>query len=280
MNSYFMLSDLRDNVGEGTESHWDDAELMRKLNAANLEIGFLVSQTTGDWLMKSADLTPVASVITLPSDCAKPVYMEEKSTGREIPFEGTVRERRVDRVSPTSIYGNQVCAYMVGDTIEVNQDSYTEEVTLWYERRLIDLSAGTIGTGAASSLQFDAENEPNGSDDYYNGVTVECMDATTKVVEIVSTISDYTGSTYTATVVGTPVSSDFYGTVPQIPREGHALIVLKATLAVIAKPSSAFDPKVFDNFEKIVRRSEKAFEDWIATRVKNSQGVRTTEILG
>jgi len=253
---------------------------MRKLNAANLEIGFLVSQTTGDWLMKSADLTPVASVITLPSDCAKPVYMEEKSTGREIPFEGTVRERRVDRVSPTSIYGNQVCAYMVGDTIEVNQDSYTEEVTLWYERRLIDLSAGTIGTGAASSLQFDAENEPNGSDDYYNGVTVECMDATTKVVEIVSTISDYTGSTYTATVVGTPVSSDFYGTVPQIPREGHALIVLKATLAVIAKPSSAFDPKVFDNFEKIVRRSEKAFEDWIATRVKNSQGVRTTEILG
>jgi len=280
MNSYFMLSDLRDNVGEGTEAHWDDAELMRKLNAANLEIGFLVSQTTGDWLMKSADLTPVASVITLPSDCAKPVYMEEKSTGREIPFEGTVRERRVDRVSPTSIYGNQVCAYMVGDTIEVNQDSYTEEVTLWYERRLIDLSAGTIGTGAASSLQFDAENEPNGSDDYYNGVTVECMDATTKVVEIVSTISDYTGSTYTATVVGTPVSSDFYGTVPQIPREGHALIVLKATLAVIAKPSSAFDPKVFDNFEKIVRRSEKAFEDWIATRVKNSQGVRTTEILG
>ena len=280
MNSYFMLSDLRDNVGEGTESHWDDAELMRKLNAANLEIGFLVSQTTGDWLMKSADLTPVASVITLPSDCAKPVYMEEKSTGREIPFEGTVRERRVDRVSSTSIYGSYVCAYMVGDTIEVNQDSYTEEVTLWYERRLIDLSAGTIGTGAASSLQFDAENEPNGSDDYYNGVTVECMDATTKVVEIVSTISDYTGSTYTATVVGTPVSSDFYGTVPQIPREGHALIVLKATLAVIAKPSSAFDPKVFDNFEKIVRRSEKAFEDWIATRVKNSQGVRTTEILG
>ncbi|KKM91000.1 hypothetical protein LCGC14_1232920 [marine sediment metagenome] len=280
MNSYFMLSDLRDNVGEGTESHWDDAELMRKLNAANLEIGFLVSQTTGDWLMKSDDLTPVASVITLPSDCAKPVYMEEKSTGREIPFEDTLRERRVSRASPTGPYGGYISAYMVGDTIEVNQDSYTTEVTLWYERRLIDLSAGTIAAGASTSLQFKAANEPNGADDYYNGVTVECMNATTKAVKLISTISDYAGSTYTATVVGTPVTSDFYGTVPQIPREGHALIVLKATLAVIAKPSSAFDPKVFDNFEKIVKRAEKAFEDWIATRVKNSQGVRTTEILG
>ena len=280
MNSYFQLSDLRDNVGEGTEAHWDDAELMRKLNAANIEVGFLISQTTGDWLMKSDDFTPVDSVITLPSDCAKPVYMEEKSTGREIPFEDTVRERRVDRASPTGPYSGYVSAYMVGDTIEVNQDSYTTEVTLWYERRLIDLSAGTIAAGASTSLQLMAANEPNGSDDYYNGVTVECMDATTKAVKLVSTISDYVGSTYTATVTGTPVTSDFYGTVSQIPREGHALIVLKATLAAIAKPSSAFDPKVFENFEKIVKRAEKTFDEWISTRVKNSQRVRNTEILG
>lgn len=280
MNSYFMLSDLRDNVGEATEAHWDDAELLRKLNQANVEVGFLVSETTGDWLMKKDDFTPVASVITLPSDCAKPVYMEDKSSGKEIPIRDTVRERRVDRTSSLSLYGGYVSAYMVGNTIEINQDSFTDEVTLWYERRLINLSAGTIATGASTSLKFDADNEPNGSDDYYNGVGVECMDASTKVIKLVSAISDYVGSTYTATVVGTPVSSDFYGTIPQIPEEGHGLIVLKATLLCIAKPSSALDPKVFENFERIVRRAERQFDDWISTRVKNSQGVRITEVLG
>ena len=277
MNAYFMLSDLRDNVGESAGAHWDDAELLRKLNQANLEVGFLVSENPGDWLLKSTTLTPVASVITLPSDCAKPVYLEETTPGREIPFWNTVRERRVTRSSPSGLYSGSLNAYMVGNTIEVNKDSYTEGVTLWYERKLIDLSAGTIGTGAASSLQFAVANEPSGVDDYYNGVTVECMDATTKVVEIVSTISDYAGSTYTATITGTPTTADLYGTIPQIPREGHALIVLKATLMCIAKPSSSLDPEVFDNFEKIVRRAERRFEEWISTRIKNSQGVRITE---
>jgi hypothetical protein len=242
-----------------------------------MEVGFMVSENPGDWLLTSTTLTPVASVITLPSDCAKPVYLEETSSGREIPIENTVRERRVTRSSSVSLYGGYINAYMVGNTIEVNQDSYTEGVTLWYERKLVDLSAGTIETGASTSLKFDADNEPSGVDDYYNGVTVECMDATTKVIEISTPITDYAGTTYTATLVGTPVTSDFYGTVPQIPSEGHALIVLKATLMCIAKPSSSLDPKVFDNFEKIVRRAEKRFDEWVSTRVKNSQGVRVTE---
>jgi hypothetical protein len=280
MNAYFMLSDLRDNVGEGTGAHWDDAELLRKLNQANLEVGFLVSENPGDWLLKSTTLTPVASVITLPSDCAKPVYLEETTPGREIPFENTVRERRVTRSSPSGLYSGYLNAYMVGNTIEINKDSYTEGVTLWYERKLIDLSAGTIGTAASTSLQLDANNEPSGVDDYYNGVTVEVVDASTKIININSTISDYTGSTYTATITGTPTTLDYYGTIPQIPSEGHALIVLKATLMCIAKPSSSLDPKVFDNFNSIVKRAERRFEEWISTRIKNSRGVRITERMG
>jgi len=280
MNSYFMLSDLRDNVGEGAAAHWDDTELLRKLNHANAEIGFLVSQAPGDWLMKNTDLTPVASVITLPVDCAKPIYMEEVTSGRVIPIAGTVRERRRNRTSGAVRYSGYVGAYMEGNTIVVNTDGYTETITLWYEQEVRDLQAGTTASGSASTLQFDADNEPNGVDDYYNGVTVECMDATTKVVEISTPITDYVGSTYTATLVGTPVTSDFYGTVPEIPREGHGLIVLKATIECMAKPSSHVDPKVFEQFERMVGKAERRFTEWISTRVKNSQHIRNVEVLG
>ena len=85
-NAYEMLEMLRNNIGETEESHWKDKLLLRRLNVEHLEVAKLVLDSPGDWLMKKSDsLTPVASIITLPTDCVRPAYIEEVSSGRVVP---------------------------------------------------------------------------------------------------------------------------------------------------------------------------------------------------
>ncbi len=276
MNAYYMLSDLRDNVGErtGNEAHWDDAELLRKLNSAQKEVGTIFQTTPGDWLMKSAAVTPVSSVITLPSDCSKPVYLEETSSGRIIPWGGTVRERRQTRLSGVTLSGGYLDFYMQGNTIIINQTGYGTACTLWYDQKVIDLHAGTAASGTTTStVEFDANNEPNGVDDYYNGATIEVMDETSTVVEVSSPITDYVGSTKKATMTGTPTAAELYGTISSLPEEAHGLIVMKATVKALAKPSSALDPKYFEYFLNEMMRMEKRIANWAASRVRASEYV-------
>ena len=278
MNAYYMLSDLRDNVGEETGAHWDDAELIRKLNSAQKEVGTIFQTTVGDWLMKSASVTPSSSVITLPTDCSKPIYLEETSSGRIINWGGTVRERRQTRPSGVTLTDGYLDFYMQGNTIIINQDSYGTACTLWYDQKVIDLHAGTAATGTtASTVEFDGDNEPNGVDDYYNGVTIEVIDQTSGVVDISSAITDYVGSTKKATMTGTGASGDFYGTISSLPEEAHGLIVMKATVKALAKPSSALDPKYFEYFLNEMIRMEKRVSNWAMTRVRASEYVSQVE---
>jgi len=282
MNAYYMLSDLRDNIGEGVggEAHWDDAELLRKLNSAQKEVGMLFQSSSGDWLLKSVSVTPSSSVITLPTDCSKPVHLEETSGGREIVWGGTVRERWNTRPSAARLSDGYLDFYMQGNTIIVNQESYSTACTLWYDQRIINLHAGTAASGTtASTVEFDADNEPSGVDDYYNGVGIEVMDETSKVVEISSAITDYVGSTKKATMTGSPVAAEVYGTISILPEECHNLIVMKATVNALAKPSSALDEKYFEYFLGEMKRMEKRIIYWVGTRVRSRNYVASSGIL-
>ena len=277
MNAYRMLEDLRDNCGEATAAHWDDAELLRKLNAAQRRIFFKVSMVPGDWLVKSATLTPSASLITLPGDCAKPVYLEEVSSGRPININSNIRNRRVARPIGTTLYGGHIEAYLLKDYIEINMDSYTESCELWYQQRVVDLHAGTAGASSgAAALHLAAANEPNVNDDYYNNQTVEIVSGTGS--PDTDTITDYDGGTQVAVVTGTFDNTSVYGTVSILPEECHDLIVLLATKIALAKPSSAIDPKYFMFFQQEYRYAEKDFREWIATRLENSQRTRITSM--
>jgi len=276
MNAYHMMLDVRDNIGEDAAAHWGDNDVLRKLNAAQRKVGNLFILSPGDWLVKSANLTPVDSIITLPSDCAKPVYMEEESTGYAITLSGNIRDRSLSRVAGPILYDGAVEAYMLKDTIEVNYASYTTEVTLWYQQRIPDLHAGACGSNSAATiLEFQLTNEPKRVDDYYNGVSVEVVDGTG--TGIVEDISDYIGSTYRATIEGTVASGDNYGTVSELPEEAHDLIVLEASQMLLAKPSSSIEPSVFKYMLERTKQAREDLEEWISTRVATHTHVRSVE---
>ncbi len=286
MNTYDMLKDLRANCGEKTASHWTDKELLAKLNRGQNKINMEVSMSPSDWLVTSASVTPSSSVITLPADCAKPVYLEETTSGKAISFNSTVRERRVTRASGTSLELGALEAYTLMSTIEVNQSSYGTACTLWYQIRVPDLHTGTASAGSAQSITLDTTDGIDETglgaravDDYYNNMEIEIVTGTGS--PSIVTISDYTGSTRVATTNGTDTydSTSVYGLVSRLPVQTHQLIVLEATTLALAKPSSSLDPKYYEYFKEEKKAEWMVVNRWLTSRVAGSNSVRQTEVL-
>jgi hypothetical protein len=266
MNAYEMLEMLRDNVGEVTESHWTDKLLLRRLNIDQRETGRLCLDSPGDWLLKkSASISPSSNQLALPSDCVRPAYVEEVSSGRTVPIRGSVRGRAI---------GRDTEAYLIGNYLEINETTYTNACYIWYQQRIKDLHAGICGTGTgAAAVVFEAAHWPSGEDDYYNDIVVQVRDASDHVLNVNQAISDYTGATFTAVIASpavTPASGDFYGTVSELPEELHGLIVLRATVKALAKPSSTFEKELFAFFVNELKNAQKEAEEFLATRLSAS----------
>jgi len=278
MNSYDMLQLLRDQIAEATAAHWSDVNLIRRINVAQRKVAVLVQNYPGAWLLKSADLTPSSSVITLPSDCAKPVYLEEKSSGEPLAWLGNVRTRRVSRARAASLdwWSGAPEVYPLLATLEVNQDSYSNEVTLWYDIRVPDLMAGTASAGTTNSLTFPVNSNVKHVDDYYNGVGIE-VDSGTGAGTVGDIITDYTGSSGACVVSGTYDSDSVFGTISRLPEESHHLILLEATILAVAKPSSNIDKEVFQYYLNERKEAQRDLKEWLETRIKGHGRVEITE---
>jgi len=277
MHAYDMFEQLRANIGETSAGHWTNTELLRALNIAHKKVGILVQSENEDWLMKkSSSLTPVASVVTLPSDCAKPAYIELVSTGEEIPLQGTVRERRMSRQNTDGLNYGWTSAYMLGNTIEINSDDFTDAVYVWYVQRLLDLSAGTPAAGGAQSLTL-ADGGHSPTDDYYNNLAIKILTAAAGWAE--DTISDYDGGTRVCVVTGTFTGATAYGTVSPLPEETHGLVVVEATLMAMSKPGSRLRQDAFKYWTSERRELRRDVEGWLSSRMATSRRVRLTEII-
>ena len=277
MDTYTMLQLQRDYIAEAVASHWEDVPLIHRLNVAQRRVAVLVQNYPGAWLQKSADLTPVASVITLPQDCAKPVYLEETSSGQPINWLGSVKQRRVSRRAGASLgYSGLLEAYAQRNTLVVNQEGYTTGVTLWYDVRVPDLIAGTASAGAALSLTFPVNANVKHIDDYYNGVAIE-VDSGVGAGTVGDVITDYTGSSGACVVAGTYDNTSIFGTVSLLPEEAHPLIILEAALLALAKPSSNIDEKVFQYYTNEKREAKRELKEWLETRIAGEGRVAITE---
>ena len=276
MNTYEMIQEVRANVGEGTASHWGATEVLRKLSAHHRRVAAILMLKQGDWLLTSTSLTASSGRLTLPVDCAKPVYMEN-SSGDEIPLQGTVRERRWTRPAASGLADGFQDAYLLDGYIEVNDGSFGGTVTLWYQRRVWDLVGGTADTASTTNaIVVKVADGASAKDDYYVGATLEVIDGTGAGVS--APITDYVASTRVITVTGSFGTDSIYGTVPQVPEEGHDLIVLGATLQLMAKPSSDLDENVFKYYSSLYAEARSIFEDWCSTRKSGSTHVRRTEV--
>lgn len=249
-----MYKEIREGIGEEVEAHWTDRAILRKMNQVQRVLWRDMAMLSGDWFLTSSDITPVASIITLPSDCGKVIYVENKATGARLPVK-TVREKEIGEV-----------AYFTKEGMEVSTPSYTEEVTVWYLKRLANMHFGTAGANsAASALHLDIKKAPEFKDDYYNDLDVEIW-SSAALPKIETTITDYTGSTNIAVITGTATAGDFYGTVPQIPEEGHYLMVLDVLSKCLMKPGSSFDVEYVKLSLLTLREARTEWLEWIETR--------------
>ena len=275
LNAAQIAADIRSSLNEASASHWSDLEILRKMNKAQAKLSMVLSMTIGDWLMTKATITPSSSLIALPSDCSKPIYLED-TDGHELPFGGTVRERLSTRWESTTLDYTSPDVYMYGNYIEINQDSYSGNVVLFYEKRLIDLHFGTAIAGSGvSTLVFQATNLPVPRNDYYNGAYVSITGGTGIATR--AAISDYVGSSGTATVAGTFSTDSVYGTETELPEEAVPALTQIATVELLTKPSSAIDPKYFEYARAELKDTVQLFQDWASTRVKSSQRIRAQE---
>jgi hypothetical protein len=79
------------------------------------------------------------------------------------------------------------------------------------------------------------------------------------------------------TVTGTYSTDSQFGTVSELPQECHDILSLGATLTLLAKPSSAVDPKYFQYFQSEYKRSRKDLIEWLASRTSGSNRTRIVE---
>lgn len=278
MNAYDMYKEIRGNIGEAAAAHWTDRGILRKMNVAQRSLWMqLVNEPDGDWFLASVAVTPVASVITLPDDCAKPVHLEQTNDGAVIPIRGTVRERALSRGDGYVPSWGFSEAYLSSNTLVVNTASFTDACTLWYQQRIRDMHFGTAGaSSAATLLHMDTSMGLHYEDDYYNLRAVE-IQTSGLVPDIVDTITDFAASTALATITGTPTSGDFYGTVSQLPEEAMDLLVMMVTTRCLSKPGSDVDPSYINYFRAERKEAKETWDDWIARKIDASRHIRITE---
>jgi len=279
MNAKEQIDFVRDMIGEDVAAHWSNVKLLKRLNAAQERIALRVAQTAGQWLVKSASVTPVASVITLPEDCGKPIYLEETSSGKPIDWLGSVTHRRVSRGVGAAVSSGALESYPLASTLEVNQASYTTACTLWYQRRVPKLHAGDSAAGAASSLTLAADENRMYLADYYIGLIVEQYNAawaTGTYVGLRSAISAYTAAGV-CTVTGTPTSGYAYGMISVLPEETHLLMCYMAAADAVLKPSATIDEKTVDRIIIETKVMKKEVWEWLESRVVGGERVEIGE---
>lgn len=281
MNSFHAFLDIRESLNEAynTEAHWKDADIQRKMNSHQRRIAGVMSLAGGDWWVTSTTLTPSDSKITLPSDCVKPVYLEETTSGNVISINQTdVRTRTLGRTVGSSLDAGTLEAYFEDLYLVVNKDSYSTGVTLWYEKRIPDIAFGVVATGDLTALTMESAQSPSYVDDYYNGVTVETMDPTSYYIKLSSTVSDYAAATRIMTVTGTPTAADCYGTISLLPVEAERLWIVSTILSLAAKASSALDPKYFEYWMVEKKDEENTLKSWLSRRAATDSHIRMTGI--
>ena len=267
MNAYEILSLVRDYVAEAVEEHWNDVFLMRRINLAHREAAVMFGLSPGGWLLTSASVTPVDSVITLPSDCVKPVYLED-SSGNPIDWLESVRARRLSRTIGATMERGANEAYPLAGSIEVNTPNYTTECTLWYQFRVPDLVAGVAGSGSGSNtLVLEEDGLAAKIDDYYNDSVVEVLDSSAETLKVRSVISDYVASTRTMTITGTAASGDLYGTESRLPEEAMPFVITKAVYLALLKRASVIEEGIRNLYRDEARRLKGDLEDFLSSRV-------------
>lgn len=231
-NAYKFIADVRNGLNEYSAALWAGTDtsgkfsnnyINEKLNSAQSRIYALVMKSdVKDIFYESASVSVASSVITLPWDYGRIIQLEDADGLKVWPATAKI-------LPLTGQEGSKNLYYRDGNTLVLHQYGVTDTYTLKYYKKPRKMTHGIAGTSSGlNSLVLAATDISMLRNDYYNGLVVDCY-----TQGKYGTISDYVASTRVATTDGSitwVASTDYYGTVPDMPEEFHHLI---APLAVI-----------------------------------------------
>ena len=246
-----MISDFRNHLDAVGDNFFGDAEIVRRLHAAQQEIcrGIQKEDPTFYVATKVLDLVADQATYSLPLNArlgSRIIFAQNTalSYGGLVP--ATVLEALVDFEIPSVVNLTDQWHFTVqGDKVRVMQtpgSSNSGAITIWYVPTHGNMlqgkpSSATSTTLVASTSQLTPDYTAyygtlDRRDDYYNGMNITILDGTG--VGQTRTISDYAGSTRTLTVdtawTTTPdTTSEFYVTCP-VPEDHHHLVPVRAAL--------------------------------------------------
>lgn len=240
-NAYKFIADVRHGLNEYSAVLWAGTDtsgkftnnyIIDKLNAAQARMyALIIKSDVREIFYESASVTVTSSVITLPWDYGKIIQLED-SDGHKV-WPSTAKVTPV-----TGDEGSENLYYRDGNTFVLNKSSVSDTYTLKYLKKPRNM---TYGIAAASSglntLIMAATDITMLRDDYYNNLVVDCY-----TQGKYGTISDFVASTRAATTNNTitwVASTDYYGTVPDMPEEFHHLIAPLAVILIKAEHPAA-----------------------------------------
>lgn len=244
-NAFKILSDVRTGLNEYTDALWQGTQthgkysnswLLTQINNAQSRIYSLMMKTEAKTIFyEEASITGSSSVFTLPWDF-----------GRLLQFE----DAQGYKVHPTSAKytpvqgaeGSKNLYYRDGRTLIVTKSGVSDTYTLKYYKIPRRMTFGLAATSSGSNdLRLADDVTSIRLDDYYNGLRIDNYTQAKT-----ATISDYVASTRSATTnnsITWVASTDYYGTVSDLPDEVHHLIApLAIILAKATHPASQTPP--------------------------------------
>lgn len=234
-NCYSILQNIRYAINEhstalvqGTDTTgaFQNSYLIDEINKAQYYIFSILFGTFPDLFLTSSSLTFTSSVATLPSDCFK---VREIDNADGIPLTAiNMGERHVE-----NYIGDLYAYYRYGNSIRIDRDDISETGTIWYYKRLREITSGMSSAGGALSLTL--ASTARGITDYYNNMTIENI-----TDNWVDTISDYTSARVCTLAAQTGAASKYYGIVSELPEIFHNVLEERAIIQVKQHPKAPF----------------------------------------
>jgi hypothetical protein len=239
LNCYEIVSQVRYGLNDYSEAKvqgtvttcpFQNSDILRQINTAQTFVQAVARAQFPELFFKSTTLAGTASVYTLPTDLWKIKRLE---TSNGIPIEPIdIKEKHL--YTGGSPYGY----YRYGSSLRIDQDSFAESLTLWYESRCRDLDFGKSAAGGALSITLASTARPIA--DYYNGMQIENV-----TDSWVDTISDYS-SAKVCTITQTGAADKYYGLISELPEVFHQLIIDRALLRLKSNPVSPEKPSAVE----------------------------------
>lgn len=220
-----LLDDIKNDKAYSSETNITDARLVRIVNSVHQDLVKAIYEGNPHALTYYIEYTAAASA-TLPPLCRRIQYVEHRDTSADSwVFVHRINLQQRDGLNDSTQVPDE-------GTFRVN-----------YNRVPASLSYGTASSATSTTLvlaETPTYGETSLEDDYYNGCKIKIISGTTGT-NCVATVTDYVGSTRTATVTfsTTPTGTIVYNIETDIPEDYYYDGMVQGAIAKLTRDQYA-----------------------------------------